>query len=233
MRRSRRLVLRAATGLVLLGVPAAASATTRFYVGPSGGAWLTSSNWNPVGAPAPGDTAVLNNGIAGSYTVNFGAGNYNAATPINQLFVSSQSGGAVNFVQNVVGSSMAAIEEHIGADTGTGVYNQSAGLNTVTSDGTQAGLRLGENFNTGIYNLSGGTLSVASGNEQLGSGGKGTFNQTGGFNGASRVSLAVQGTGSQVGTGTYLISAGTLSAVDILDVGAQGTGFFESCCAFA
>jgi hypothetical protein len=102
---------------------------------------------------------------------------------------------------------------------GTGVMSQSSGLNTTGN------LDIGySNGAVGTYNLSGGTLSVAS-LEKVGLTGNGTFNQTGG-NHTVGVGMHLGGvwtvTGTQRGTATYNMSAGSLTIGTPTGPGAEG-----------
>ncbi|MGD0138521.1 MAG: dockerin type I repeat-containing protein [Tepidisphaeraceae bacterium] len=108
-------------------------------------------------------------------------------------------------------------EEFIGYG---GTMNQGAGWNVL--DGANIVLDSG-----GSYSLSGtGTLSGAS-VETIGTGGLGTFTQSGGLNAQGELNVGV-GTGS---SGTYTISNGSVNEVEnptIINIGIQsGTGLFS------
>jgi hypothetical protein len=103
--------------------------------------------------------------------------------------------------------------------SGTGVFNQSGGQNLI-NDSSVGSLTLGYNAgSSGTYNLSGGNMSINE-PEFIGYGGTGVFNQTGGshFN-QSDLYIGNLATG----VGTYTISAGGLSANNVI-VGNAGTG---------
>src|SRR3954462_9615376 len=196
----------AAAAAVTIGFAQPVHAVDHNYVGPASGLWQTGTNWSPAGAPVAGDNAILPQTYVGSYTVSFGVVSYSILSPLNSVRISSQSGSATATPgQDQAASSMAAVEMHVGL-VGAGVYNQSAGVNTITSSSSQPGLQIGEGF-SGIYNLSGGTLAVAAGREFLGNVGNGTFNQTGGVNPADRIFIGANtpavGTTSLQGDGTY------------------------------
>jgi hypothetical protein len=103
---------------------------------------------------------------------------------------------------------------------GTGIFNQTGGTNTAGED-----IQLGEtNDATGTYLLSGAnSLLVVNGFEQVGGFGSGLFNQTGGSNTAATFELAVFG-GS---TGSFSMSAGTLTVTGTADIGLRANGVFN------
>ena len=108
-------------------------------------------------------------------------------------------------LSGITGGLLSSANHYVGY-SGTGIFTQSGGTNSITGYGS-----LGLGFNSGssgTYNLSGnGLLSVP--NAGVGIAGAGTFTQTGGTN---NVGNALElGTGG--GTGTYnLSSSGLLSA---------------------
>ena len=180
-------ILCAATASLVSTVRATATNVPYTFAG-SSGTWTIASAWSggvPAGGAAGnGANAILPFTHVGSYTVSFGTQVYSTALPLNTIHISASTGATADLVQNNAASAMAAIEEHIGLDGGTGQYDQSAGTNTVTSNGSQLGLLVGELF-PGIYNLSGGTLPVSNSQEIIGSSSAGTFTQNGGVNLAS------------------------------------------------
>ena len=102
-------------------------------------------------------------------------------------------------------------------DSGTGSFTQSGGTNTVS--GT---LYLGYSpGSSGSYILGGGSLSLPGGpTVYVGCGGTGTFTQSGGT-AAGPFALSIGG------SGTYNLSAGSLSALfQYVGVGRLGTGTF-------
>ncbi|MCX5890989.1 MAG: hypothetical protein NTY36_16320 [Deltaproteobacteria bacterium] len=116
---------------------------------------------------------------------------------------------------NLSNGSLTAPFEIVGV-FGTGVFNQSNGVNKINGD-----LSLGDGRNSsGTYNLSGGDLSVE--NEVIGASGNGTFIQTGGTHTitgdlvlaaspGSRGTLALLGGGISVGGNYIQTAAGTLA----------------------
>ena len=112
----------------------------------------------------------------------------------------------------------------LGTYGGTGIYSLSGGSLAVSgfeylANGTftQTGgshtaqlIILGAG-STGTYNLSGGSLQ-ASGGESIGDGGLGIFNQSGGANIVSGLSLGTDAYTGTAGTGTYTLSGGSLQS---------------------
>jgi hypothetical protein len=97
---------------------------------------------------------------------------------------------------------------------GIGLFNQSGGVNNVTS-ATDSGdtLVIGDfNSANGTYILSAGSLNVMgiSPAEEIGIGGKGTFNQTGGINNLTG-SAALMRVQSSTGASSYNLSGGSLA----------------------
>ena len=117
------------------------------------------------------------------------------------------------------GDNLLAWRENIGA-YGTGVFNQTGGTHTVTTD-----LSLGRYYtssgSSGTYNQSGGALSAQA--EYIGRIGTGEFNQSGGTNTTPYLNLAHTNGLS----GTYNLSGtGALSA-NYEQIGEWGTGEFN------
>jgi hypothetical protein len=109
-------------------------------------------------------------------------------------------------------------------NNGTGILNQSGGTSTT---GSGNNLYLGFNSgSTGTYILSNGSLSAGA-TEIVGDSGTGLFNQSGGANtitgGSSLLYLGFNGDT----TGTYTLSAGSLSVAANEIVGHLGTGIFN------
>lgn len=110
----------------------------------------------------------------------------------------------------------------IGFD-GIGTFNQSGGTNTTSSLSLGGGVRFSGMSNgngDGTYNLSNGNLSA--GSEVIGYDGIGTFNQTGGTNYSSSLSVA-ENAGSN---GTYYLSSGIVDTF-VTYIGANGAGTFD------
>src|SRR5208282_1292956 len=104
--------------------------------------------------------------------------------------------------------------------SGTGIFMQSGGTNSVVNAGLFGTLYLGYNAGgSGTYSLSGGQL-VAS-NEYAGSSGAGTFVQSGGTNSVGTLYL-----GYNAGSGTYSLSGSGQLAAAFEYVGSSGTGTF-------
>jgi RHS repeat-associated protein len=167
-------------------------------------------------------TATLS--VSGNEYVGYnGTGNFNQSggtntisvnnSPYTALYLGDNSGstGTYNLTGggnlNANGFDLNDVSEYVGY-SGTGIFNQSGGTNTIPDF---SNLALAYNSNsTGTYALSGtGSLSV-SGIEYVGYGSTGNFNQSGGTNtinsGESLTIGNIQGS-----TGTYTLSAGSLS----------------------
>jgi hypothetical protein len=113
--------------------------------------------------------------------------------------------------------------------TGSGTFIQSGGLHTITSyGGTLPGsMAVGyASTSFGRYDISGGTLSTNSA-IYVGMAGTGTFIQSGGLVnvGTSMVALGSYDPSTTRGTGTYLMSDGTLISGSLI-VGDPGFGTF-------
>ena len=117
-----------------------------------------------------------------------------------------------------------AANQYIGG-LGTGTFTQTGGTNTITGEGENGTLSLGNSLGaSGTYNLGGGTGSplLSAQTEYIGNFGSGAFNQTGGTH-------AVGGDlylGLQIGSsGAYNLSGGSLSATNQY-IGGYGSGAF-------
>jgi T5SS/PEP-CTERM-associated repeat protein len=188
---------------------ATGSATTEFSMSANN---LTVNGFEQVG----------NKGVG---TFNQSGGN-NTINGENGLALGEQSGSAGTYLLSGTGSlSVTGGNELVGV-SGTGVFNQSAGNNTVVG-----GLDLGyQTGSSGTYSLSGaGALSVTgaagAAGETIGYNGNGTFTQTGGTNTASGVLYLGYQAGS---SGTYTLSGtGSFSNTGNEYVGYNGTGNFN------
>jgi len=117
-----------------------------------------------------------------------------------------------NGTYNLSGTGQLSVPiEYIG-NTGTGIFTQSGGINSITND-----LYLGEILNSsGTYNLSdAGQLSAS--REYIGRFGTGIFTQTGGTN---TISSALYIASLGASSGTYNLNGGTL----ILESISKGSG---------
>lgn len=175
---------------------------------------------------------------------NVGVFNHSGGTHTASSLILGNAGGSSNNSNGTYNLSdtgeLTADNEMVGG-FGKGVFNQTGGTNTVSSD-----LIIAEGPESssatptrgGDYNLSAGDLSVTGstivgmGNDSFPSepGGKGTFTQSGGTHSTDTLVLGSVGTEGS-GTGTYNLSGGDLSAVDVF-VGedgesASGTGAFN------
>jgi len=188
---------------------ATGAATTQFSMSANN---LTVSAFEQVG----------NRGVA---TFNQSGGNNTINGQVG-LGLGEQSGSTGMYLLGGTGSlSVTAGNELVGV-SGTGIFNQSGGSNTVVG-----GLDLGyQTGGSGAYTLSGtGALSVTAAagaaGETIGYNGSGTFTQTGGTNTATGVFYLGYQTGS---SGTYTLSStGSLSNTGNEYVGYNGIGNFN------
>ena len=119
------------------------------------------------------------------------------------------------------GALVAKQSEFIGFN-GTGTFNHTGGTNTVNASAVGAFDLGGFAGATGTYNLSGTGALAVNAHEYIGDSGTGIFNQSGGTHTIAAGKDLYLGY-SAVSTGTYTLSAGTLSG-DNLVVGDSGTG---------
>jgi fibronectin-binding autotransporter adhesin len=181
--------------------------------------------------PTSRGTYDLNNGslsVSGvEYIADQGIGNFtqqggaNNVLGGNALYVGF-SGASANGTYTLDGGSLnASGNEYVGYG-GTGTFNQNAGQNIFASGET---LYLGFNAGvTGNYTLGGNaTLSTSGGVEVIGASGTGIFTQNGGSNylNGSNVIYLGQSAGS---SGTYSLSAGSLTSIAGEFIGVSGTG---------
>lgn len=165
-------------------------------------------------------------GAFGSATIGRGAVNQSNGT-VSMVagtdFVLGHGAGSTGTYTLSGGSLTAPQSEFIGS-SGTGSFNHSGGTNTILAGaigyfnvGTSAG-------GIGNYNLSGTGVLTSNKSEYIGDAGTATFTQSGGTNtiqGASNHLYLGNVAGS---SGTYNISAGTLTANNDVNVGVNGTG---------
>jgi hypothetical protein len=162
-------------------------------------------------------------GLSGNGTFNHSAGtNTVNASAVGSLDIGASVGSTGTYNLSGTGTLTVNTNEYIG-DIGTGVFNQTGGMHTISGVGKD--LYLGNNASgtSGTYTLSAGDLQVSNGSELIGYNVSGSFNQSGGTNtvnyefGLGLISGA---------TGTYTLSGGTLN--NFWDViGNYGTGFFN------
>ena len=119
-------------------------------------------------------------------------------------------------VLNGGGSSNGRSDEYIGF-SGTGVFNQTGGINTCNGvldvGGCSQSLYTSKSTGNGTYNLSAGLLSANPMGEYVGDTGSGLINQTGGTNSTYTVTL-----GGGV-SGAYSLNGGLLQTNAINDAG--------------
>lgn len=168
-------------------------AATKVWVGRDGGAFGTAANWNPGGAPGPGDIAVFSNGyVPGSYDINadvdatasqliIGTTPLSFAGP-GRLTLTSTSSGTPSSRALVVGSTSSGIgsvqlssslpqlntpSATIGAEAGTnGTLNVTAGTFYVTGTTAVDDLLIGDH-GTGTINVTAGADVTITGDTYL------------------------------------------------------------------
>ena len=120
------------------------------------------------------------------------------------------------------GALVANQSEYVGL-SGNGVFNHSAGSNTINASGVGTFIVGVNASSTGAYNLSGTGSLVSNSTEYVGYSGTGVFNQTGGthsINGGNSLFVGH----SEGGVGAYTLSAGSLSVSGVEYVGYNGVG---------
>ena len=159
-------------------------------------------------------------GYSGRGTFEQSGGTNTIATGSGFLDVGVFAGAKGTYNLSGTGSLVVNTIEYIG-DIGTGVFNQTGGKNSIS--GPTPNLYLGYNAmgTGGTYNLSGGAISTIEGLEAVGYKSVGTFNQSGGTNDASYLTVA------ENATGTYTLSGGTLSILNYENVGQAAAGTFN------
>ncbi len=107
----------------------------------------------------------------------------------------------------------------------TGTFEQTGGINSITGNLYDGEVDGENNLPAGYYVLAAGSLSAAS--EVIGSGGSGSFTQSGGINTVGNIFYVgggiVDDTELLPGTGSYALTGGTLSAAYEL-IGDTGNG---------
>jgi hypothetical protein len=187
--------------------------------------WSTPGNWS-AGVPVGGSTVNIleTDGIARTINYDYAG----TAVAIGSLTVDlTNFTGTSSTILSMAANNLSSTAEFIGdsgsGNHGVGTFNQSGGVNSITS----ATLDIGYNAtDTGYYILSGtGSLSSVL-NLNVGYNGTGNFNQSGGTN------TILNGTdlylGSGVGsTGYYTLSnTGTLNSTGPERMGYNGVGYF-------
>src|SRR5262249_23197547 len=110
-------------------------------------------------------------------------------------------------------------------NSGSAVFDQSAGTNSIASIGSFV---LGSNAGSnGTYLLSGTGLVTSVTAFVIGNSGNGTFHQTGGTNDHSLNAIAFDVGKSSGGSGSYLLDAGTLLVAGDEFIGHLGFGTFN------
>jgi len=219
-------------GLLIGGYNGSAQTAGRGAMNQAGGTVTMASGWDFVVGHGAGSTGVYTQsggsvvanqseyiGLSGNGTFNQSGGTNTIATTSGFFYLGTNAGSTGTYNLSGTGALVSNIHEYIGG-SGTGVFNQTGGTNTVNSNNLfYIGFTAGGAG--GTYALSAGTLSVAY-REIIGSATSGTFNQSGGTNNVGDfLSLGAAATG----TGTYTLSGGTLTAPSEA-IGASGVGNF-------
>jgi hypothetical protein len=149
---------------------------------------------------------------ANEYIGAYGAGNFAqtgaANTLTGTLFVGGPRGGAYSLAAGTLTLNTESASTVV-AYSGTGVFQQTGGIHSINSTGTN-GLFLGyTSFGAGDYHLDGGTLASGA-TVWVGYGGTGTLTQTAGLLSVSNGHALILG-GLSGSTGSYNLQGGTLN----------------------
>ncbi len=223
---ARRLRFLTLSSLILAAASQVARATTVTYFGPDNGVWSAPANWNPAAVPAINDDVFLgsHNLAINDLHVTF---NETVATGYNSVTLNSTGiGGFMIVNQTSSTSKLLTSTLNIGTTVISNTWNQSAG--TVSFFTMNLGVNAASTGNS--YNLSGtgsithGAFVGSTSSENIGVSGAGVFNQTGGTHDGNGGNLTL---GVNVGSsGTYNLSAGTLSGFNSLKIAQSGAGLF-------
>lgn len=157
----------------------------------------------------------------GVFTQTGGTNSVDLAGVISSLFLGAGSTGHGTY--NLSAGSLAAGTAIVG-NSGTGIFNQSGGMHTLSGSIFDGSLVVGGNSGSnGTYNLSGtGNLIANSGT--IGQSGTGTFTQTSGTHTVTSTLAIAQNVGSY---GTYNLQGGLLKAntIDIVNAGTAAFNF--------
>ncbi|HXE53869.1 MAG TPA: hypothetical protein VN541_12680, partial [Tepidisphaeraceae bacterium] len=236
-RRSMRAMMMAAAAASVSAIATSAGAATKTWADGNGQLipvfWSTASDWSPTGVPATGDDVIVSGKVGGitlgglnlTYDYTNGGG-----VTLNSLTL-GQSGGAGTLVMSSA-VTLVSLNEYLGnsgagGSNGIGVITQTAGLNSVGSNGGVNTLYMGYNAtDRGFYSLGGtGSLSC-SGPLYVGYNGQGTFTQSGGS--ASLSFASPLDLGANLGSqGVYNLSGGTFTPSAGEFIGIAGTGTFN------
>jgi len=217
----RRKVRRRYAALLSAAVAAATpliatAANTDNFTGTSGQDWNTPAHWNTVLVPGTGDTVNITETPGSLFSVTFDS-NYTTATALSSLTVDGSSTIGVVLNQGTAGDNLYCPSETIG-NNGIGTFNQTAAINTSTSD-----IFLGWNSTAQGTYLLGNGASLSAFNVWVGVSGSGTFKQSGGTANAWSI-FEGAATG---GSGLYSLSGTGILAVSSYEyIGYSTTGSF-------
>jgi hypothetical protein len=221
--RGRRLALLSLAATAAL--PALAAAQTSQWTGTVSNGWANSNNWNPAVVPGQGYTVNVTNTLGLAQTIIY---NYTGSAVVLStldLNVTGQSGATTETLDQSV-NDLSAIQEFIGGypgspENGSGTFNQSGGVNAVTTGQLIIGCNSGDQ---GAYLLSGGAVTSDS-SEFVGYAGAATFSQSAGSNTITGTSPLFVGYGP-VAQGTYALSSTGSITANSMQIGVFGTGTF-------
>ena len=194
------------------------------YAPNSNGSYTLTAGSLSVGTPSSGNLLLGNSGT-GSFTQNGGT----STLAVLQLGLYAGSVGTYHLNTGSLSVTSSNIAVSVGVN-GTGTFTQTGGTATVPGC-----LFLGTGSGSGSYSLSGtGLLSAVVetlGWSYIGTGGSGTFVQSGGTNNAGGTGTSFTWAGLNVGwggAGSYWLSGGSLSVsgTNGLSVGPNGSGTF-------
>jgi autotransporter-associated beta strand protein len=197
--------------IALLPLSSTVSQAASYYWSASSDDWSTATNWGGT-VPTSSDWAYIQNG--GTVTIN------QAGEQCSYLYLGATDTGSVEMTD---GSLSVWNSSYIG-DSGTGMFTQSGGTNTISSY-----LSLGsDSSSSGIYYLNGGTLILKSLGQGSGTAafnfGGGTLQASGAFTCSLPMTLTGDGGDANIDTAGYTVTlSGVLSGSGGLDKLGSGT----------
>ena len=226
MCKSHRIAVALVSAVLIFLGGSARAATTRLW-NVFDGNWSVAGNWSPSGVPAAGDTVNIfdTDGVSRTITYDYTG----AAVTLGSLAIDLTNGTSSDTETLMMSANnLTAGFEYVGfsgaGSNGSGTFNQSGGVNTITVTSLYLGLNATD---TGYYNLSGTGSLVNSGSsgEIVGYSGTGYFTQSGGTN-----SITANGSALYLGynansTGVYTLNSGSLTTGTAGNIADQFVGF--------
>jgi hypothetical protein len=226
MCKSRRIAVALVSAVLIFLGDSARAATTRLW-NVFDGNWSTAGNWSPSGVPGAGDTVNIfgTDGVSRTITYDYTGG----AVTLGSLAIDLTNGTPTDTeTLSMSANNLTAGFEYVGysglGSNGSGTFNQSGGVNTITVTNLYLGLNATD---TGYYNLSGTGSVVNSGSsgEIVGYSGTGYFTQSGGSN-----SITANGSALYLGynsnsTGTYTLNSGSITMGTVGVIANQFVGY--------